>query len=57
MGRAVRVQNHRSTSGSVVDLGFVGDPVEADPALVELLLSRGYVPVMPDSASIATARS
>jgi len=46
LGRAVRVQNHRSTSGSVVDLGFVGDPVEADPALVELLLSRGYVPVI-----------
>jgi acetylglutamate kinase len=45
-GRAVRVQNHQSTSGSVVDLGFVGDPVEADPALVELLLSRGYVPVI-----------
>jgi acetylornithine/N-succinyldiaminopimelate aminotransferase len=46
LGRAVRVQNHQSTSGSVVDLGFVGDPVEADPALVELLLSRGYVPVI-----------
>jgi acetylglutamate kinase len=46
MGRAVRVQNHQSASGAVVDLGFVGDPVEADPALVELLLSRGYVPVI-----------
>ena len=32
--------------GAVVDLGLVGDPVEADPALLELLLGHGYVPVV-----------
>ncbi len=46
LGRAVRVADHRSTAGAVVDLGFVGDPVDADPSLLRLLLSQGYVPVI-----------
>jgi acetylglutamate kinase len=45
-GRAVRTSAHRSTSGAVVDLGFVGDPVDADGALVGLLVRHGYVPVV-----------
>ena len=43
---AVRARRHRTASGEVVDLGFVGDPVAADPSLVELLVTRGYVPVI-----------
>jgi acetylglutamate kinase len=45
-GRAARVNAHRATSGAVVDLGFVGDPKEADPSLIELLLVHGYVPII-----------
>ena len=45
-GRAVRSGPHRSTAGTVVDLGFVGDPSETDPSLIELLLVHGYVPVI-----------
>ena len=45
-GRAARVGSHRSTDGRVVDLGFVGDPVDADPSLVRLLLAHRYVPVV-----------
>lgn len=45
-GRAARTHGYRSTSGSVVDLGFVGDPVDVDASLVELLLVHGYVPVI-----------
>jgi len=45
-GRAVRTGAHRSTAGAVVDLGFVGDPSETDPSLIELLLVHGYVPVI-----------
>lgn len=45
-GRAARVNAHRSVSGAVVDLGFVGDPTDADPSLIELLLVHGYVPVI-----------
>ena len=30
----------------MVDLGFVGDPSETDPSLIELLLVHGYVPVI-----------
>lgn len=52
LGRAVRQAAHRSTSGTVVDLGFVGDPAEADTSLIELLLVHGYVPVV---ASIGLA--
>ena len=33
LGRATRTAAHRSTAGAVVDLGFVGDPAEADPSL------------------------
>ena len=44
--RATRALPLQSTSGELVDLGLVGDPVDADPALVDLLLSRGYVPVV-----------
>ena len=46
LGRATRVSAHRATDGSVVDLGFVGDPVDADPSLVRLLLAHHYVPVI-----------
>jgi acetylglutamate kinase len=45
-GRATRVSAHRTASGSVVDLGLVGDPAKADPDLVSLLLAQGYVPVI-----------
>src|SRR5688572_10734745 len=45
-GRAVRTDAHRSTAGTIVDLGFVGDPGEVDASLVELLLVHGYVPVI-----------
>src|SRR5205085_7315485 len=33
-------------NGTVVDLGFVGDPVDADPSLIALLLKSTYVPVI-----------
>jgi acetylglutamate kinase len=46
LGRAVRARAHRATSGQVVDLGFVGDPVDTDASLLELLLVHGYVPVL-----------
>jgi acetylglutamate kinase len=46
LGRAVRASAHRTTSGSTVDLGFVGDPAGVDGSLVELLLVHGYVPVL-----------
>ena len=45
-GRAARITAHRSASGEAVDLGYVGDPVEMDASLVELLLVHGYVPVI-----------
>lgn len=45
-GRATRVAAHRSTTGSIVDLGLVGDPSDVDASLVELLLVHGYVPVI-----------
>jgi acetylglutamate kinase len=45
-GRAARAHAHRLTSGEVVDLGFVGDPSDVDPSLLELLLVHGYVPVV-----------
>jgi acetylglutamate kinase len=43
---AARASGYRATTGATVDLGFVGDPVDADPALLELLIERGYVPVI-----------
>ncbi len=45
-GRASRVAPMTSTSGSVVDLGLVGDPTEADPALFRTLIAGGFVPVV-----------
>jgi acetylglutamate kinase len=45
-GRAVRTAAHQATDGRVVDLGFVGDPVDADGSLVQLLTSQQYVPVV-----------
>lgn len=60
-GRAARVNAHRATSGAVIDLGFVGDPTDADPSLIELLLVHGYVPVVAsvgieDNAAAGDAR-
>ena len=46
LGRATRTAAHRSTAGTVVDLGLVGDPAETDTSLIELLLVHGYVPVV-----------
>jgi acetylglutamate kinase len=45
-GRAARTAAHAATDGSVVDLGLVGDPVDADPALLALLVRARYVPVI-----------
>ena len=45
-GRATRVAAYRSTTGSIVDLGLVGDPSDVDASLIELLLVHGYVPVV-----------
>ena len=49
-GRAVRSDRHRAASGSTVDLGLVGDPGDVDPDLVELLVAKGYVPVIASLA-------
>jgi acetylglutamate kinase len=46
LGRATRSATHRSTSGTIVYLGEVGDPADIDPSLIELLLVHGYVPVL-----------
>ncbi len=45
-GRATLAAPLASTSGAMVDLGLVGDPVDADPALFHTLLAAGYVPVV-----------
>lgn len=45
-GRASHAAPLHSTSGDVVDLGLVGDPTEADPALFHTLIVAGYVPVV-----------
>jgi len=45
-GRATPAAPLTSTTGAVVDLGLVGDPTEADPALFRTLLAAGYVPVV-----------
>jgi acetylglutamate kinase len=45
-GRAARTSGYRATTGAVVDLGFVGDPVDIEASLIELLLVHGYVPVI-----------
>lgn len=44
--RAARADRHRAASGTIVDLGLVGDPDDVDPDLVELLVENGYVPVI-----------
>jgi len=46
LGRATPTNAYRSTSGALIDLGFVGDPAEADTSVIELLLVHGYVPVV-----------
>ncbi|MGE3842443.1 MAG: acetylglutamate kinase [Vicinamibacterales bacterium] len=44
---ASRVAGHRTVTGTVVDLGLVGEPsIEDSPALLLDLLDRGYVPVL-----------
>jgi acetylglutamate kinase len=45
-GRAHRLPPHVSTDGVRHDLGFVGDPVEAESALLQTLIRAGYVPVV-----------
>jgi acetylglutamate kinase len=52
-GRARRTQAHKSTSGAIVDLGFVGDPTQADPSLPQLLVTNGYVPVVASLGYLA----
>ena len=52
-GRARRTQAHKSTSGAIVDLGFVGDPTQADPSLPQLLVANGYVPVVASLGYLA----
>lgn len=54
LGEAVRAGAIRSAQGESADLGFVGDPADADPSLVKLLVAHGYVPVV---ASIGVERS
>ncbi len=46
MAEAAKAPALRSTKGIDVDLGLVGDPDDVDPALVELLMTSGYVPVV-----------
>jgi len=45
-GRAVRTAAYASTNGTVVDLELVGDPIETDSALLQLLIDSRYVPVV-----------
>lgn len=45
-GRAAHAAPFTSTTGAVVDLGLVGDPTDADPALFRTLVAAGYVPVV-----------
>jgi len=44
--RADRASAHVTSTGETADLGLVGDPAAPDAALIELLLSRGHVPVV-----------
>ena len=53
LGQATRSRAHVTASGAVADLGFVGDPTDADPRLLQVLLGAGYVPVV---ASIGLER-
>jgi len=45
-GRAEHAPPITSTAGAVVDLGLVGDPTDADPALFRTLTAAGYLPVV-----------
>jgi acetylglutamate kinase len=45
-GRSRRTGAYTAANGAVVDLGYVGDPEDVDPALVRLLVSGGFVPVI-----------
>jgi acetylglutamate kinase len=56
-GRARRSQAHPSTTGAVVDLGLVGDPTQADPSLLQLLVANGYVPVVASLGYLADDQS
>ena len=54
IGRVQPARPHVSTSGAIVDLGRVGEPVGKDrPALLDDLCKKGYVPVV---SSIGAAR-
>jgi len=52
-GRARRTAAHTATSGAIVDLGLVGDPTQADPSLLQLLVANGYVPVVASLGYLA----
>lgn len=56
-GRARRMEAHRSTQGATVDLGLVGDPTQADPSLLQLLVANGYVPVVASLGYLADEAS
>jgi len=45
-GLAARSAAHVTSAGHTADLGYVGDPAAPDPALLLLLLSGGYLPVV-----------
>jgi acetylglutamate kinase len=45
-GGALGVPPHVSNVGSSHDVGFVGDPIEGEPALLQTLMRAGYVPVV-----------
>jgi acetylglutamate kinase len=54
IGRVQPAKPHQSTSGALVDLGRVGEPVGTDrPALLDDLCRKGYVPVV---SSIGASR-
>jgi acetylglutamate kinase len=46
LGLARRADPFLTTAGTVVDLGFVGQPVESAPTLLQDLTALGYVPVV-----------
>jgi acetylglutamate kinase len=43
---SARSAAHRTASGDIVDLGWVGDPAVVNAALVEVLLAHRFVPVL-----------
>ena len=57
LGLARRSSAHRSTSGTTVDLGQVGDPEKVDASLLTALLAKGYVPVLASLGLDAADRS